>query len=112
MFTAQQEAGQTGNSIGSTKKPYLCNFAKVYNLEVGSRLSVRSGPGKRFDRIDSLEAGRSVYICDEQGDWLKIFYVDLESPCGSEFPVGIDVCKVAPCKSGWVNREWIDVISG
>ena len=102
----QQDTGQIA------KAPYFCNYAKVYRLEVGSHLSVRSGPGERFSRIDRLEAGRSVYICDEHREWYKAFYGGLDSPCGSESTGGKDVRKVAACKSGWVNRKWIDVLSG
>jgi hypothetical protein len=92
--------------------PYLCNFARVYHLETGSYLSVRSGPSTRFSRIDRLTAGTAVYTCDEQGEWVKIFYGGPNTPCGSESGNGLDARRVATCKSGWLNRKWIDVISG
>lgn len=93
------------------KAPYLCNYAKVYNLSAGSYLSVRSGR-EQFSRVDRLEAGKSVYICDEHGEWYKVFYGGADTPCGCESPGGIDVRKVSTCKAGWVNRKWIDVLSG
>ena len=111
LGTAQQDIGQTKNSI-SLDKGFLCNYAKVYRLKVGSYLSVRSGPGERYSKIDRLEAGRSVYICDEHMEWYRIFYGSLDSPCGEKSIGGLDVRKVGSCKSGWVNRKWIDVISG
>ena len=97
---------------GGAGVPYLCNYARVRHVQVGSHLSVRSGPGLQFSKVDQLRAGKPVYICDEQGDWLKIFYGGEETPCGSVSSVGLDVRKAAACKSGWVNRKWIDVLSG
>ena len=111
LSAAQQDGGQAGKSIPYTK-PYLCNFAKVYHIKVGSYLSVRSGPGVEFSKVDQLAAGASVYICDERGEWFRIFYGGADSPCGSISPSGLDVRKVTTCKSDWVNRKWINVLSG
>jgi hypothetical protein len=113
LGTMQQETGQTDNASSSYKElPRLCNYAKVYNLKNGSRLSVRSGPGKKFPRIDSLKNGRIVFTCDGRYHWYQIFYGDKDHPCVSESPDGIDFRKVSSCKSGWVDREYIDLISG
>ena len=111
LGTTQQDIGQMNNSI-SFDKGDRCNYAKVYHLNVGSYLSVRSGPGESYPRIDRLEAGRSVYICDEHEEWYRIFYGGLDSPCGAESTGGLDVRNLGSCKSGWVNRKWINVISG
>ncbi len=58
------------------------------------------------------DVGGPVYVCDEQSDWLKIFYSDPEGPCGKESPGGLDVRRVTTCKSGWVKQEWIEILSG
>jgi hypothetical protein len=108
LKAASQEVAPPGN----TSNPGLCNFAKVYRLRDGSRLSVRSGSGASFSLTDRLEDGRSVYICDEHRDWYRIYYGGLDTPCGQEFPAGIDARKASECKSGWVSRKWIDVHSG
>ena len=112
LTTIKQDVAQIGNPGTSYKAPDLCGFAKVNHLQEGSYLSVRSGPGSQFSKIDSLEAGTSVYVCDEHREWLRIFYGGKDTPCGSESPGGLDARKAATCKSGWVNRKWIDVLSG
>jgi hypothetical protein len=93
--------------------PYTCNLAKVYKMQGGKHLSVRSGPSMKSSTIDQLESGRFVYICDETAGWDKVFYGDAASECGPESPTtGLDVRKARGCKSGWVSDKWIDVISG
>jgi Bacterial SH3 domain len=91
----------------------LCNFAKVKNLKQGHYLSVRSGPGVKYRKVDRLKPGAEVYICDERGGWLQIFYSSTsEGPCGKTHGDGLDPRKTTGCQSGWVNQKWIDVISG
>jgi uncharacterized protein YgiM (DUF1202 family) len=112
LSATRSNGEETGNTNTSLMDSYLCNFAKVYHLKTGGRLSVRSGPGVQFSKIGSLEAGTTVYICDEQGEWNKVYYGGPNSPCGLTNPKGINVREVKTCKSGWVNRNWIDVLSG
>ena len=98
---------------GTSSAPYVCNYAKVKDhLQQGSYVTIRSGAGAQFKKIDRLHAGREVYICDERGDWFKIFYSDSNGPCGSTSSNGLDVQKAKGCQSGWVEKKWIDVISG
>lgn len=98
---------------GTSSAPYLCNYAKVKDhLEQGSYITVRSGAGVQFKKIDRLQSGREVYICDESGEWFKIFYSDSNGPCGATSSDGLDVRKAKGCQSGWVEKKWIDVISG
>jgi hypothetical protein len=109
---------QSGN--GSAQSPsstpgasYVCNFAKVKDhLEEGDYVTVRSGAGSKFRKIGRLHSGREVYICDERGDWFKVFYSSPDGPCGSGSNGGLDVQKTKGCQSGWVEKKWIDVISG
>jgi uncharacterized protein YgiM (DUF1202 family) len=112
LFAVQQGGETANNSRSAYTTPYLCNFAKVTHLKARSYLSVRSGPDSQFSKVDRLTAGSTVYICDERGDWLKISYSGSNGPCGAISPGGLDVRKTATCKSGWVKRERIDVISG
>jgi hypothetical protein len=98
---------------GTSGAPYICNYARVKDhLEQGSYVTTRSGPGAQFKEIDRLHSGRDVYICDERGDWFKIFYSASNRPCGSTSSNGLDVQKAKDCQSGWVEKKWIDVISG
>lgn len=112
FFTVQKVSAQIAVPITSYKDPYRCNSAKVYNLEAGTYLSVRSGPGARFSAIDRLKDGTVVYTCDESDEWFQVFYAGPEHPCVADSPVGLLSTEAKTCKSGWVNRKWIDVISG
>ncbi len=110
---AQQQTGRAVKSqVPEYRTPYLCNYAKVYNLKPESFLTVRSGPGMSFPQIDRLENGTVVYICDEHLDWVKVFYSGPEHPCGTRSTAGLDVREAGSCKAGWANRKWINVLSG
>jgi hypothetical protein len=104
-------AEQQGDEKSDPIHNYVCNYARVYHLKQGSRLSVRSGPGLRFRSVDSLSEGVIVYICNEEAGWVEVFYGS-DSPCGSENSNGIQRNKTSGCKSGWVNKYWINVLSG
>ena len=92
--------------------PYLCNFAKVNKLASPYQLAIRSGPDPNAPRIDSLEVGAPIYICDYRQTWLKIYYGKKGEPCGRIEPNGIESRQVATCRSGWVRQDRVDVISG
>lgn len=97
----------------NTSNFYTCNSAKVeLTSGQGNSVAVRVGPGHRFREIDKLGSGHRVYICDEQGDWFEIFYSGSDAPCGSSSDSGLDVRKAKGCRSGWVEKKWINVISG
>ncbi len=99
---------QSANATPSDS--YVCNFAKVHvHLAQNGFAIVRSGAGIRFRKVDRLRPGMGVYICDERGDWLKVFY---SGPCGPTAQGGLSVRKTRGCRSGWVEKRWIDVISG
>lgn len=96
---------------GSTS--YVCNFAKVKgDVKQGNDVAVQSGPGAQFRKVDKIRSGRGVYICDENGRWFKIFYSAPDGPCGLTSTNGLDVQKTKGCQSGWVEKKWIDVLSG
>ena len=97
----------------TSNETYVCNYAMVKDhLEQGSYVTIRLGPGAQFKKVDRLRSGKEVYICDESGDWFKVFYSDSKGPCGSTSSNGLDVQKARGCQSGWVEKKWIDVISG
>jgi SH3-like domain-containing protein len=109
MFGTQQSA-QVPAPVTTYRGLDLCNYAEVKPLQSAMHLIVRSGPGKQFQKIDQLEGGAVVYTCDEHADWLKIYYAT--GPCSEVVPQGLDAKKAQMCKSGWVNRKWIEIISG
>jgi hypothetical protein len=113
LIVPQQKSVPVQSPSGTHSTSYVCNFAKVKDhLEQRSYVLVLSGPGARFRKIDRLRSGREVYICDERGDWFKIFYSKPEGPCGPKFSNGLDVQRASDCQSGWVERKWVNVISG
>jgi hypothetical protein len=82
-------------------------------------LSVRSGPGTSYRRIDELSEGQEFWLCDDggrNGEWIGIVCqpagqhdVDcgvtyLSYPKSSPYP--------GPCKSGWIHSRWTKVIAG
>jgi hypothetical protein len=98
---------------GRSSASYVCNLAKVKDhIEQGDYAAVRSGPGAQFRKTDRLRSGREVYICDERGDWFKVFYSGPNGPCGPTSSSGMDAKKTKGCRSGWIEKKWIDVISG
>jgi hypothetical protein len=98
---------------GNSSTSYTCNFAKVKaNSERDEYVTIQSGPGIQFKKIGHLHSGRGVYICDEQGGWFKIYYSAPDGPCGPTSSKGLDVQKTKGCHSGWVEKKWIDVVSG
>jgi hypothetical protein len=98
---------------GNSSASYVCNLARVKDhIGLGDYAAVRSGPGAQFRKTDRLLSGREVYVCDEHGEWLKVFYSGPNRPCGPTFSNGLDVQKTKGCRSGWIEKKWIDVISG
>ena len=89
-----------------------CNFAKVKPPSQSAFIPVRTGAASRFRRRDTLRDGQEVYICDERGDWYKVFYSGPAGPCRNESGNGLNVEKTKGCRSGWVEKKWIEVISG
>jgi len=96
----------------SDQGPGRCNLATVYHLTAGGFLTVRSGPSIKSSKIDQLPEGHVVYICDEQEQWFKIFYSGPKGTCGTASPNGMDARDVRACSSGWVDRKWVNVLSG
>jgi hypothetical protein len=115
LFEIQKGPLWAQSAASNTGTTYMCNYSKVINLRPGHSLSVRSGPGTRFRRTGQLSPGKEVYVCNEHFYWYEVFYSDPgvpNSPCDKSSPKGLNVNEAKRCKSGWVKRDWIDVISG
>jgi hypothetical protein len=89
-----------------------CNYAKVYNLNSGEFLLVREESNHNSQIIDKLYNGILVYICDEYGDFYNVFYGRKDGKCRDINKYGIIFNETGSCKSGWVEKKWIDVLSG
>jgi hypothetical protein len=90
---------------------YACNLAVVRGIG-SSRLPVRVGPGRRFKRRDALREGERVYTCNERGKWLGVVFSRPNATCGNQQPIGLDITLTRSCRSGWVHRRWIEIITG
>ncbi len=95
----------------SSVKSNVCNLAVV--REVGPfRLRVRAGPARRFRQLEALREGERVYTCDGRGEWLGVVFSRPGASCGSRENVGLDITLTPSCRSGWVHRRWIEILTG
>ena len=80
--------------------------ATVAGLSSGS-LSVRAGPGGNFERIDRLQNGAQVFLCDRAGDagWAGIVYGS--GDCGLSAPISPPRAYAGACRSGWVRSDFL-----
>ncbi|MGL4240663.1 MAG: hypothetical protein ACRCTI_06080, partial [Beijerinckiaceae bacterium] len=59
-----------------------------------------------------------VMVCDTAGEWYGIVYRSRASDpnsidgCGVSSPVPRKRAYAGPCRSGWVNRRWVQQIAG
>ncbi len=95
-------------------------FGRVTNLNSSGdgTLSVRSAPAGSAEEVDQLEAGRGVSMCQKIGDWFGVVYApepdEDEGPvdCGTGSPVSSVREYEGPCRSGWVNEDYIKLFAG
>lgn len=73
-------------------------------------LSVRTGPGTKYEEVDRLPMGAAVFLCDERGSWHGIVYP--QGDCGVTTPVAVRQPYRGVCRSGWVYKKYINVIAG
>ncbi|UZW62532.1 hypothetical protein [Lysobacter enzymogenes] len=78
-------------------------------------LAVRAGPGADYAMLDKLGNGRLVYLCGSRGRWTAVVYAPAgadASACGVSWAIAEVEVYRGPCKSGWVNTAWIEVVAG
>ena len=78
-------------------------------------LAVRAGPGAAYAMLDKLGNGRLVYLCGSRGGWTAVVYAPTgadASVCGVSSAIAKARVYRGPCKSGWVNTTWIEVVAG
>jgi hypothetical protein len=103
-------AQSAGSAVGGS---YVCNFARMKRRsERGASAVVLSGAGRQFRTIDHVHRNTPLYICDELEGWFKVFYSGPNGPCSSVEITGLDVQKTKGCRSGWIEKKWVQVISG
>ena len=75
----------------------------------GNYLSVRAGPGLAFKRVDKLNVGERVWLCDTKDGWIGIVY---GNDCGVATPLPLRRPYPGPCASGWVSERFIELEAG
>ncbi len=98
--------------VTPTGAPALCNYAKVYQLADRMKLNVHAAAAIKSANIGNLPNGAVVYICDETSSWFQIFYGTVDKPCKAGTQDGLPETQRTDCSSGWVQKKWINVISG
>lgn len=78
-------------------------------------LSVRAAPNSNAEEIDRLGPGRGVSMCQQVGNWIGVVYAeegeDIGS-CGTTSPVPSVRVYEGPCKSGWINENFVELVAG
>lgn len=101
---------------GNVKGEY-CNVAVIRSKRP---LIVRAGPERSFAKIASLPKDSVVYTCNERADrklgydrfWVGIAYKSHGKPCAGADHQGLPIQLSAQCKTGWVERNWIETLAG
>lgn len=77
-------------------------------------LSVRAGPSAAEQETDRLGPGALVHLCEEAGMWLGIVYPADEhaQDCAVSSPAAARNAYVGPCRSGWVDRRFVELVAG
>ena len=89
-----------------------CNLATTYRLAARQKLNVRAKPRADSHVIAQLEEGRIIYVCDENGDWLNVYFGGVEGPCFRTYEDGLQFREARKCRSGWVRQNWVNILSG
>lgn len=60
-------------SASANNGDFRSNYAKVFRVLPNQLLNVRSGPRENSPVIAHLRLDQPVYVCDESGEWLRVF---------------------------------------
>lgn len=104
-------------SVGGSIHVDACEAVGQVNglkSEGNNLLSVRSGPGESFRVMDKVPNGQLVYVCDHSRNdqWLGVVYGPDEGDCGVASPIAERRSYAGPCKAGWVNAQWVEIVAG
>jgi len=89
----------------------LCNAAKVVRA-TKTEVEVHYSYEASSKVVGTLRLGKTVYTCDETQLWYRVFYSAPGAACEAGTQNGLPESKTSTCKSGWVRKKFIDVISG
>lgn len=100
-------------TLGGDDMDACASNGVVVGLGAGDEdfLAVRAGPGAGHAKIDRLHNGDAVFVCTGAGAWDGIVYGGGRE-CGVNSPIVPARLYTGPCKSGWVERNFIAVTAG
>ncbi|MFD0985953.1 integron [Methyloligella solikamskensis] len=75
-------------------------------------LPVRAGPGPDYPVVDEIRQGQGVSMCDRKENWEGIVYSKQDQTCGVGTPWPEPRAYSGPCKSGWVEHKYVDLVAG
>ena len=90
----------------------------VTRLALGEtqNLAVRDRPADEGYKKDELAAKTLVWLCDAEGEWQGIVYPGGEyqdlGDCRVSSPVPQPAPYQGPCRHGWVDARFIDLVAG
>ena len=111
---AAAEPRQSGRArmVDEIMSSIRCNLATTYRLAEGKRLDVRAKPKGDSPVVTRLQEGHIVYVCDQDGQWLNVYFGGVEGPCFRTYEDGLRFREARKCRSGWVRQEWVNILSG
>jgi hypothetical protein len=84
-----------------------CASSRVSGLKQGGYLTVRSGPGTTYRKLDELRNGETVYVFEMQGPWAGIVYRTQGVSCAAT-----QTRPVPHDNTGWVHTDWLSDLAG
>ena len=79
-------------------------------------LAVRGEPAPRGKELARLESGTLVWLCEGADDYQGIVYASGQfqdlGDCRVSSPVREPEDYTGPCKQGWVEAKYIDLVAG
>lgn len=109
-----QSASANDLDVPITENPYRDCEAAWYTIgqvtglksDGDGFLSVRSGPGSSYRKLDEVYNGDKLEIYEQRGDWLGVVYRDN----GEDFGCSTTPRPLPYTFKGWVHRNWVKVL--
>jgi len=94
-------------TVGGADSGPACPLQATVTGLQGTSLAVRAGPGTKFERVDRLDNGARVFLCDRAGEagWVGIVYGS--GDCGLAAPINPPRAYAGNCRSGWVRSSYL-----
>ena len=92
-------------------------YAEVANLNLAgdNYASVRDAPSTETKERDRLGEKRGVQVCATEDGWSGIVYRDEgdeATDCGTGTPIATEQNYTGPCRQGWVDSRYLEMVAG